>query len=124
MKKILLVEDDEFLRTLYIDLLKNLKATEVTSVIDGREAFNKIKNDFFDLILLDTLLPNMNAIDILNNLKTAHPDKLNQKIVIITNLDDEKMLEQIKAFHYNIIIKSQLNPEEFINKIKLILNYE
>lgn len=120
MKKILLIEDDEFLRTLYLDLLKKT-GEDIAFSIDGDEAYKKITEGNWDLILLDVLLPGMNALEILSKIKSENPDKLTQKIVVLSNLTDEIMLQELGKFNFEIVNKSQLNPEEFINKIKSYL---
>ena len=123
MSKILLVEDDQLLGKLYSDLLSAESDLSVSRSIDGEDGYNKIVNDNWDLILLDTLLPKMNAVDILNKIKQSNPQKLNQKIIIITNLDDSKMLTDLKKFGYEILIKNQLNPDQFVDKIKTFFNH-
>jgi len=121
MKKILLIEDDELMGKLYYDLLSQEKDFQVSLITDGKIAYNKIIENNWDLILLDTLLPKMNALDILNNLKKTNPEKLKQKIVIITNLDDGQEIESIKSYNFEVINKSQLNPDQFLVKIKSYL---
>lgn len=77
-KNLLLVEDDEFLRRLYTDLLKDDYILDVA--IDGEEAYQKIQNRELDLILLDIILPRMSGVDIVEKLKTEHPEVLKKKL--------------------------------------------
>ena len=116
MKKILLIEDDQFLRTLYLDLLKKIEV-QVDFAVDGEEAYKKITEGNWDLILLDVLLPKMNALEILNKLKAEQPDKLKQKIVISTNSVDDTMYTTLKNFGIEILNKSEMNPDQFIKKV-------
>ncbi|MBI5127782.1 response regulator [Candidatus Roizmanbacteria bacterium] len=121
MKRILLIEDDQLMGKLYFDFLNQDKEYQVTFVEDGEVAYTKIIEEDWDLILLDTLLPKMNAIDILAKIKKNRPEKLKQKIVIITNLDDSRMLADLKGYNFEILFKSQFNPEQFVAKIKSFL---
>lgn len=119
MKKILLIEDDAFLNQLYSDLLKQEKY-EVTSVKDGLEAYNKINESDWDLILLDVMLPGMTGFEILD--KVNKEKKVKAPIIFMTNLDssdsDKKALQKAKDYW----IKSSMTPPEFIQKVKNVLH--
>ncbi len=121
MKKILFVEDDEFLGTIYSDILKSIQDVSVLFVNDGKNAYNEILKTDWDLIILDVLLPELSAVDILKQLKQFKPEKLKQKIIILTNLEEGEMMEELKSFQYKIFFKKSLNPDEFLTKIKSLL---
>lgn len=122
MKKILFVEDDEFLGTIYSDILKSIPDLSVLLVNDGKNAYNQILENDWNLIILDALLPEMNALDILKELKKSNPKKLEQKIIILTNLEEGEMMEELKLFKFKIYLKKSLNPDEFLAEIKSLLN--
>jgi DNA-binding response OmpR family regulator len=121
MKKILFVEDDEFLGTIYSDILKSIHDVSVLLINDGKNAYNEILKTDWDLIILDALLPELSAVDILNQLKQFKPEKLKQNIIILTNLEDGKMMDELKQFQYKIFLKKSLNPDEFLTEIKNLL---
>ena len=68
MKKILIVEDNELNMKLFYDILSYSKY-DVKKAYDGLEAYNIIKENNFDLIILDVQLPKMNAFELLSKLK-------------------------------------------------------
>ena len=68
MKKILVVEDNELNMKLFYDILTYQKY-DVTKVMDGLSAYEIIKNQDFDLIILDIQLPKMTGFQILEKLK-------------------------------------------------------
>jgi DNA-binding response OmpR family regulator len=115
-KNVLLVEDDEFLRTLYTDLLKDIYNLSVAA--DGEEAYQKIQNKELDLILLDIILPKMSGVEVVEKLKTEHPEVLKKNIVFLTNLDRNEMVKKVTELGYSYLIKSDLNPDEFLEKVK------
>lgn len=121
MNRILLIEDDELFGKIYTDLLSQEAGYTVEWVMDGESGYKKIVEGGWSLILLDSLLPKMNAVDILNKIKLTDPSKFNQKILIITNLESGKMMEDIKRFGFEVIIKSDLDPGHFVSKIKNLL---
>ena len=65
---ILLVEDEEnLLEALRLNL--ELEGYEVTGVSDGAEALNAVKNEYFDLIILDVMLPELDGISVCENIR-------------------------------------------------------
>lgn len=118
--KILVVEDDLFLRELYTDTLKD-EGYEVENASDGEEAYEKIQKSGWDLILLDIILPKMDGLEIMkkvkeNNLKPA------KSIVFLTNLDKDEEIKEALKFGDGYIIKSQMTPGDLTNEIQLYLH--
>lgn len=70
--KILVVEDDPMLREGVVDLL-NGAGHEVDSVADGRSGAQKGKEESYDLVLLDLMLPKLDGIEVCQRLRTARP---------------------------------------------------
>lgn len=68
---ILLVEDEENLHeTLKLNL--ELEGYEVTSAYDGKEAIQKVSNEYFDLIIMDIMLPEMDGISVTESIRVNH----------------------------------------------------
>lgn len=116
MQKILLVEDDQFIRDIYLKMLTGIY--EVDSAEDGETAYDKITKNPYDLILLDMFLPKLDGNLVFEKLEKEFPDKYKSKIVFLTNDDSEKTLKYFKENNLKYLIKSTLNPEEFVNKVK------
>ena len=70
MFKILIAEDDRELRQLFQHiLLKN--GYTVKGVSDGQEALNALEKDYYDLIISDIMMPNMNGYELVRSLRDA-----------------------------------------------------
>lgn len=119
-KRVLLVEDDEFLRTLYTDLLKAEKY-DLEVAKDGEEAYAKMQKPGWDLILLDIILPKLDGIQIIEKMEVEHPEVLKNKIIFLTNLDKNEMIQKVTQLGFSYFIKSDLNPLEFVEKVKSLL---
>ncbi len=119
-KYILLVEDDKFLQQLYLELLIS-EGFHATSSGDGIEALKLIKSKSWDLILLDVMLPGLDGFQIMDELEKSDKDKIS-KIVYLTNLDgnDDDLKKLKKAQNY--LIKSDMSPPEFVEKVKALLS--
>jgi DNA-binding response OmpR family regulator len=119
-QNILIIEDDQFFREL---ITKTLVAGEfaVFGAIDGEKGIEKAKQTKPDLILLDLLLPNVSGFEVLSSLK-ADDATASIPIIILSNLDSSEDIEKgLKLGAAAFLIKSKLNSNEIIEKIKSVL---
>jgi two-component system alkaline phosphatase synthesis response regulator PhoP len=123
MAKILIVEDDRFLRELYHDIISK-EGYQVDTAEDGEEAFEKMRKGSWDLVLLDIVLPKMDGIEIMKKLQIDPPATPNKSIVFLTNLDKDQKIKEAMQYGNGYLIKSQLTPGDFINEVKLYLPKE
>lgn len=119
MAEVLLVEDDELLSDLYTESLSsdNLK---LTTAANGTSALSLSMSKTWDLILLDVYLPELSGIDIARTLREQHPE-LRSPIVFLTNADDPQILNQITTLGCTYLIKSDMTPDVFSQKVKQLL---
>ncbi len=71
-KKIIIVDDEKYITQLLSELLET--EYQVESAHDGVQAFNKIKNDNFDLMLTDVSMPNLDGIELLRLARGSQPN--------------------------------------------------
>ncbi|MBZ0100431.1 MAG: response regulator transcription factor [Taibaiella sp.] len=70
---ILVVEDEESLREA-LKLNLELEGYEVTTVDNGPEVLKVVKNEYFDLIILDIMLPDIDGITVCETIRMQHND--------------------------------------------------
>ena len=120
-KKILIVEDDQFLREFYQELLQE-EGYVVDVAGDGEVALKKMWENEFDLVLLDIMLPKKDGVQVLNDLK-MHPAKsASVVVVVLTNLGQDAIIKRcfdLGAAGY--LIKSAMNPDQVLTEIKSYL---
>lgn len=121
--KILIVEDDKFLRDLITKKLK-MENFETICAIDGEEALKKIKEEKPALILLDLILPGIGGFDVLSQLKNDLSESIkNIPVIILSNLGQRDDVEKgINLGAVDFLIKAHFTPGEIISKIKEVLN--
>jgi CheY-like chemotaxis protein len=121
MAKILLVEDDSFLRGLIGKKLAD-KKYEIIYASDGEKALELLKGDKPDLILLDILLPGIDGFEVLKKIK--QDSKLsNIPVIIISNLMQQKDIDKAKSLGAtDYLVKVQFTTDEISEKIKEVLN--
>lgn len=118
LKKILIIEDEEYLRDLYVELLKEV-GYDVDFASAGKEGYVKMKRGGYDLVLLDVMLPEIDGLEILKRLKDSPSEKPNKNIVLLTNLSKDLTISKGVALGIQgYLIKSDLTPGQFIEKVK------
>lgn len=118
--RILLVEGDRFLSKVMANKLLRL-GFNISLANDGEEALNKIKNEEFDLILLDLLLSKMDGFEVLAEMKAANIVKL--KVVVLVSMDKGSDIEKLKKMGIkDYIVTGDLSIDAVIDKIEKLLN--
>jgi len=121
--KILPVEDDPFLLSMYSTKFE-LENFKVVSASDGEKGLELSKKENPDIILLDILMPKMNGFEVLEKLKDDSLTK-NIPIILLTNLNQKNEIEKGLALGANdYLIKAHFMPSEVVSKIKNILKIE
>lgn len=116
-KRILIVEDDNFIADLYDRELTN-DGFEVSVAKDGIEGERKARDLSPDLILLDIMLPDRNGLDLLKILK-EDPLTHKIKVLVLSNLGQEEAIRKVLALGAEgYLIKSSYTPKEVLNEIK------
>ena len=122
-KKILVVEDEQYLRDLYVELLTEEGYT-VDFAEDGQIGYQKILDNIYDLVLLDLIMPRMPGISLLRKLEEEnYAQKQKQKIVILTNLGQDSIIAEAIALGVRgYIIKSDVTPDKILTEVKYYLD--
>ena len=120
-KKILLVEDEDFIRDLYVRQLTK-EGFLVKSAVDGQSGLDLLKNEQFDLLLLDIMLPGMNGLQLLREFKTQNPTSP-MITILLTNLGQEAVIKEgfeLGAQAY--LIKASYTPDQVVQEVKNALS--
>lgn len=116
MKKVLIVEDDEFLGS---TLQARLEKAEYNAkfILDGTDIISTVRSYNPDLILLDLLMPIKDGFTLLEEIK-KDADLKSVPVIIISNLSEQKDIDRAKKFGVkDYIIKSDLVLDSLVGKI-------
>lgn len=120
-KRILIVEDDTYIRDLYAEILGEA-GYSVETAVDGEDGLVKGKVGGYNLILLDVMMPKLDGLGVLRDLQKNPPQNPNGPVILLTNLaQDEVVQEALKTGAKDFIIKADLNPEQLLVRIKSYL---
>jgi DNA-binding response OmpR family regulator len=120
-KKILFVEDDPFIRDIYLTKLKEL-GFEAKGVENAEKTFELVKNFKPDLLLLDIILPDLDGWELLRRLRE---EKLIEKakVVVLSNLEQKTEADKSEALGVEkFFIKANYTPTEVADYLKKILS--
>ncbi len=118
---ILIIEDDDFLRTLASNKLTSV-GFSVSVASEGVSGLAKIESGNYDIVILDLLLPGMDGFHILAKLKNSGVLE-KQTIIVFSNLgtpEDIKNITEYGIKHY--MIKSSFTLDELVMRINEILS--
>ncbi|MBI2578059.1 MAG: response regulator [Candidatus Wildermuthbacteria bacterium] len=120
MVRIVVVEDDKFLRELIVQKLTK-EGYDVTEAVDGEIGVQKIKEEHPDLVLLDLILPGIDGFEVLKQVK-ENPDTAKVPIIILSNLGQQEDVERgLKLGAVDYLIKAHFTPGEIVEKIRTIV---
>jgi len=96
---ILIVDDELGFREMLSTILTS-QGYSAVAVANGVEAINAVQNSFFDLVLLDVKMPNVDGIEVLHFIKENYIDT---QVIMLTGVDDVRIAVEcmkLGAFHY------------------------
>ncbi|MBA3901576.1 MAG: response regulator [Bacteroidetes bacterium] len=115
-KRILVIEDEPFIRKSIVSFLE-LEKYNVTSVSTVRRAIHYIEANEFDLVITDIMLPYSGGFEIIEHLKT-HPWKSVVPVVILTGMDKDVM--NATYSEADAYLFKPFSPKELLDTVKLI----
>lgn len=119
-KKILLVEDDEALASVYKSRLE-LEGFDTKGVFNGEEALAAAIAFKPDLILLDAMMPKISGFDVLDILRNT-VETADVRVIMLTALSQPKDKERAEALGVNeYLVKSQVVIGDVIERVKFHL---
>lgn len=119
-KKILIIEDDKFLRELIAQKLLK-QDYEILQAVDGEEGMRKVEEEQPDLVLLDLILPGIDGFEVLERMQDD-PKLSSIPVVILSNLGQKEEVERgLKLGAVDYLIKAHFTLGEIIEKIKKAL---
>lgn len=116
-KKVLLAEDDMYIRDVYQELLTD-EGFDVVPVSNGKDALSLAQKNDFDVMFLDVMMPVLDGLQTLKELKNNEKTK-NIPVIILTNAGNIENIETAK-YHkvFRFLIKSNIIPDEIVKTAK------
>lgn len=118
---VLLIDDDQFLLSMYSLKFKNL-GFEVETINSATVALQKLRDGFKpDMVLCDLVMPTMDGLEFIRRFKEEHlsPSSI---LVVLSNLGQSAEVEKAKDLGVDgFIIKASTIPSEVVAEVKALL---
>lgn len=120
-KKILLVEDDDALASVYETRLQ-AEGFDLKRVPNGEDALAIAMQYKPDLILLDVMMPKVSGFDVLDIIRNT-PEVAEVKVIMLTALSQDADRERAESLGVDdYLVKSQVVISDVVDRIKQHLN--
>lgn len=117
-KKILAVDDERHIvRLIQVNLER--AGYNVITAFDGREALKKIADEKPDLVVLDVMMPYMNGLEALKQIR-ANPQTRNLPVIMLTAKAQDQDVFQGYSYGVDIYLTKPFNPMELLTFVKRI----
>lgn len=120
MAKILLIDDDKDLSTVFETALKKA-GFEVVTAATAEDGLAKVKTENPDLVLLDQILPDLKGNEVLKKLK-EDPQTQNIPVALLSNFGQNELIQEaIGQGAADYILKYQIEPQDLVRKVNALL---
>ena len=118
-KKILVVDDEDALRTVLSIGLTSQGYNVVSTVSDGDEAISELQKETFDLVVLDIKMPRVNGFEVLKFVKEKHPET---KVVMLAGFADFGNVIDVKKLGAEDFVAKPFDLANLLTKIERVLS--
>jgi len=115
---VLIIDDEDGLRHTLTRVLK-IAGCQVSGAADAPQALNLINTIALDLVYLDIHLPSMNGLEVLQNIRSSHPEL--PVILFTAHASLQTAVEAIRLGATDYLVKP-IDPEVFVARTRVILN--
>jgi CheY-like chemotaxis protein len=120
-KHLLLVEDNEIERQGLSELLAH-QDVEITTAEDGSHAWEAIRGQALDCVVLDLRLPDMTGFEILERMR-QDPALVNLPVIVFTGKEISEAEEiRLRELSQSIVLKGVQSPERLLDEASLFLH--
>src|SRR6202162_2943486 len=115
--KILLAEDDNDMRRFLVKALQNA-GYEVTSFDNGLSAYNRLREEPFELLLTDIVMPEMDGIELARRATELDPEI---KVMFITGFAGGAPTPDHKAPKHAKVLSKPFHLKDLVNEVEKLL---
>jgi DNA-binding response OmpR family regulator len=118
--KILLVDDDVFLRDMYAAKFTE-SGDHVVTAKDGADALRLLNADSFDAVITDMVMPGMTGVELIEKIR-ALESAVHTKCFVLSNQSEESdIADAAKRGADGYIVKASLVPSEVVTKVHALM---
>jgi len=114
-----MIDDDSSFLKVYSEILRS-KGYQTDTALNGSQALEKLGQQYYDIVISDVVMPEMNGIDVLKRIKTEYPEQL---VIMLTGEGSiSGAVEAMEEGAYTYLIKP-LEIDQLLLNIKRALEF-
>lgn len=117
--KILVVDDSPMVHVLMKRGLEDDEFTVCSCEKNGRDGVERYKELSPDIVTMDITMPIMDGLEASKEIMSINPKA---KIIMLSAMGDEEIIEEAKAIGISHILKKPFNKDEILDAVKKVLN--
>ncbi len=118
-RRVLVADDDPIMREMMLARLSD-EATTVVCVENGRDAWERLSREAFDLAVVDLGMPELDGFGLIAHLRQT-PRTIDLPIVVATSRDDSEAIERAFAAGATSFVTKPVNWSLFAYQVKFVL---
>ena len=122
MKRVLLVEDSELIRSIVNDALQTCFPCVTTTVEDGAQAFDELSGNTYDLVITDIMMPVMDGITLARKIRKEISSDI--PIIVMTSLNEDRVRESASQAGANAYVTKPLDYNQLIEVVNNLVLIE
>ncbi|MGZ4958266.1 MAG: response regulator [Methylomonas sp.] len=107
--QVLVVDDSEFSRKFITRILNDIGIENITLANDGKQAFDLINQHYFDLIVTDFVMPGMDGLQLVQQVRTS-TDQKTVPILMVTSEQDQNRLAAVEQAGVSAVLDKPFEP--------------
>ncbi len=115
MGRALIIDDEESITILLKEILERFFSMEVDVSLKGKEAWNKIKENDYSLIISDIMIPDMSGYEITMSMRK---EGIETPVIFITGTDINLLKDKMPKFRNTDLVEKPFEVKSLINKIR------
>jgi DNA-binding NarL/FixJ family response regulator len=118
--KILMADDHKILLEGVVSLLQTEKSFEIAATaVNGLEVLELVKNEYFDICILDINMPGIDGIEVTRQIKICKPE---MKIIILTTYNDKEIITELIQLGVAGYLLKNAAKAELVESIKKVMS--
>lgn len=121
IRKVLVIEDDRVQREAIQKLIEGTQV-ETVAVALGKEALEKLRQESFDCLIMDLILPDMTGFDLLDQMTQDEKHSYPPIIIYTARQLTPQEEDRLRTHSQSVIIKGARSPERLLDEVTLFLH--
>jgi DNA-binding response OmpR family regulator len=119
MSNILVIEDDDIMLKAIRNILRK-DGHEVVTAKDGKEAFEKLDEEEYDVVITDLMMPYANGLEVVSRLR-SNPLKRHVGIIVCSSVGNEETITEAFRLGADDYLKKPIMAGELMIRIRKLL---